>query len=92
MLLTSLSRRTFFSGLLVGIPILALAQRAIIEGKEAVVCESDSVKCPNGHASCKSINAPIVVGNDNREYPDTAQLFGFHLMRCDVCKVLFTRE
>ncbi len=86
------SRRRFFHGFLALLAPAALAQKAIVQRGQAVVCDSDSVKCPNGHESCKSINAPIVVGNGNRDYPDQSQLFDFHLLRCEVCHVLFTRE
>lgn len=68
------------------------AQQAIMEGKKAVVCDSDSVKCPLGHDSCRVIDAPLAIGNDSYQYPDVKQLRDYHVLRCDVCKVLFTRE
>jgi hypothetical protein len=86
------TRRGFVGFIVSLLTVPVVAQRAILEGREAVVCESDSVKCPNGHATCKSINAPVVVGNDLRQNPDVSQLFEYHLMRCEVCHVLFTRE
>jgi hypothetical protein len=92
MLLSGLSRRAFFSKLLIGIPVLAMGQKAVMSGNRAVICDSESVLCPNGHKTCRIIDAPLVVGNDNREYPDQAQLFGFHVLRCSECHVLFTRE
>lgn len=70
----------------------AFGQKAIMEGKQAVVCADDSTKCPLGHTTCRVINKPIVIGNDSREYPDQSQLFDFHLLRCDTCHALFTRE
>ncbi len=85
------TRRTLL-GFLFSLAPAAFAQKAIVQHGQAVVCDSDAVKCPNGHQGCKSINAPIVVGNGNRDYPDQSQLFDFHLMRCEVCHVLFTRE
>lgn len=86
-----MKRRSFIGWLLSAVGV-ATAQKAIMEGKNAVVCDSDSVKCPNGHASCKVINAPLVVGNDNHSYPEESQLFNYHVLRCDQCKVLFTLE
>ena len=85
-----LSRRTFVSSVLIGIP--AVAQKAVLRNGKAVVCDSDSTTCPNGHKTCRTIDAPLVVGNDNRNYPDSAQLFDFHVLRCDTCRVVFTRE
>ena len=68
------------------------AQKAIVQNGQAIVCSTEAVKCPNGHPSCKSINAPLVVGNDDRNYPDQAQLYSYHVLRCETCHVLFTRE
>jgi hypothetical protein len=91
--LSSLSRRAFFSNLLLGIPVIAFGQEAVMEGGKAIVCDSGTATCPNGHKTCRKIDTPIVVGNDNRDYPDIkGQLFDYHMLRCDVCHVLFTRE
>lgn len=91
--LSSLSRRAFFSNLLLGIPAAAFGQKAILEGGKAIVCAEESVTCPAcKKATCPTINAPIMIGNDNRNYPDSSQLFDFHQIRCDNCHVLFTRE
>lgn len=87
-----MKRRSFIGWLLSGVGV-AVAQRGITEKGQAVICDSDSVKCPLCKSqTCKTINAPIVVGNDNRNYPDQSQLFSFHVVRCDICKVLFTLE
>lgn len=85
-------RRSFMSYVVTFFAAMSAPQKAIMQNGQAVVCDSDSLTCPNGHKTCKSINAPVVVGNDNREYPDTAQLFEYHLERCQVCKVAFFRE
>lgn len=91
-----MTRRNWFLKLCAAVPYLGtvalVAQKGIVQNRQAVVCNGDSVKCPNGHATCKSINAPIVVGNDSHISPDTAQLFEYHVLRCEVCKVLFTAE
>lgn len=84
-----MTRRSFLA---YGVGMASAAQNAILEKGKAVVCDGDSVKCPNGHDTCQVINAPIAVGNDSYEYPEVAQLRNYHVLRCDVCKVLFTRE
>jgi hypothetical protein len=72
---------------------MALGQKeAIMEGKQAVVCESKPLKCPNGHDTCAAIDMPIAIGNDRYDYPEVSQLRAYHMLRCDVCHVLFTRE
>lgn len=88
------SRRTFVGRIigLLGLTSFAFGQKAIMEKGKAVVCEGDPVKCPLGHDSCKAIDAPIAVGNDSYQNPDVGQLRDYHVLRCDVCKVLFTRE
>jgi|HubBroStandDraft_4_1064222.scaffolds.fasta_scaffold03927_7 hypothetical protein len=67
-------------------------KEAIMEGKQAVVCDSKPLKCPNGHDTCAAIDLPIAVGNDRYDYPEVSQIRAYHLLRCDVCHVLFTRE
>ena len=87
-----MTRRSLLSALSALIPASLLGQKAIMQNGQAVFCTENAVKCPNGHTTCKVINAPLVVGNDNQSYPDSAQLFSYHVLRCDVCHVLFTRE
>jgi hypothetical protein len=36
-----------------------VGQKGIIEKGKAVVCESDSTTCPNGHKTYTTINAPL---------------------------------
>lgn len=82
-------RRSFLAQVFAFLPA---AQQAIMQGSKAVVCKGDAVTCPNGHKTCPRIDAPVVVGNDSYQYPDVGQLRDYHLLRCDVCHVLFTRE
>jgi hypothetical protein len=65
---------------------------ATMQSGEAVVCPSRSVKCPLGHEGCLEINAPPVVGNAQRDYPDWAQLMSYRMLRCQVCGVLFAEK
>jgi len=86
-------RRSFLAyavGMLAAIP--ALAQKTVIEKGRAVVCDGEAVTCPLGHKTCDTINAHLAIGNENRNYPETAVLFDYRMIRCDVCHVLFTRE
>ena len=84
-------RRTFLTAF--GMIGTIFAQKAIMKSDgQAIVCESDAIKCPLGHATCKVINAPIAIGNDSYQNPDVQQLTNYHLLRCDTCHVLFTRE
>ena len=85
-------RRRFLTHLLAFIPAAAAAQQAIMQGSKAVVCDGDAVTCPNGHKTCRKIDAPIAIGNDSYQNPECVQLRDYHLLRCDVCHVLFTRE
>jgi hypothetical protein len=78
--------------MLAAIGASAQDKNAIIEKGNAVVCHTDVVKCPLGHDSCTVINAPLAVGNDSYQNPEVGQLTAFHVLRCDVCHVLFTRE
>lgn len=88
-----MKRRSFLS---YGVGMLAastaVAQKGIMQDGKAVVCSGESLLCPNGHKTCAFIDAPIVVGNDSHISPDMAQLFDYHVMRCQTCHVLFTRE
>jgi len=89
-----ISRRVFFSKLVFGIPA-AVAQQAIMQNGKAIVCEGEAVTCPAcKQKTCKVIDAPIVVGNDLRQNPDVAQLFDYHILRCDNpnCHAAFFRE
>lgn len=71
------------------IPTSLLAQRGTMQKGQAVVCSGESLKCPLGHETCSNINAPLVVGNGNKEYPDVGQLFEQKVHKCDQCGVLF---
>lgn len=85
-------RRSFLAcavGMLASVPMFG--QKAIMENGQAVICKEDSsIKCPLRHATCKRVNAPLVVGNGNREYPDMAQLYELPVYACDICGMLFT--
>lgn len=85
-------RRNFLFRFLAAVSATAFAQTAVMQKGKAVVCENESVKCPNGHETCKTIDAPLAIGNDNYQNPDCVPLRAYHLLRCDVCHVLFTRE
>ena len=93
-LLSGITRRALFSKLLIGIGAMAAAQKAILEDGKAVICKGgDSVICPACHQkTCKIIDAPIVVGNDSHDYPDSSQLFDYHILRCELCHAAFFRE
>jgi hypothetical protein len=86
--------RRSFVGILLGLVGAASAQKAIIAPNgHAVICGDESVTCPVcKQKTCKVINAPIVVGNDNHNYPDQSQLFDYHILRCDNCLAAFFRE
>lgn len=84
-------RRSFLS---FAVGMLSIpAQRAIIEKGKAVICESDSLICPVcKEKTCPKIDAPIVVGSGSYQNPDVQALNDFHVIRCDNCHALFTRE
>lgn len=88
-----LGRRSFLAyavGMMAG-PLLA--QRAELQNGKAIVCDDEVLTCPNQHKTCRNIDAPLVVGSDrNLDSPDIAELHNYHLERCNVCHVLFTRE
>lgn len=92
--MSQVTRRSFISWASVLFAALpALAQKpTVMEKGKAVVCDNDATKCPLGHDTCTTINAPVVVGNDSYQNPDVGQLRDYHLLRCDVCHMLFTRE
>lgn len=85
-------RRSFLSYAVGMLASIAGAQKTVMEKGQAVVCDGTTLKCPNGHMTCPTINATMAIGNDNRNYPETAVLFDYHIVRCDVCHVLFTKE
>ena len=87
-----MNRRKVFSAIGIFLSGLAFAQSASLKDKKAIVCSGSTVKCPNNHETCREIDAPIVVGNGNREYPDTGQLFDVKVLRCQQCGVLFTEH
>ena len=86
-----LTRRALV-GFLFGLSGIAVAQKAIMEGKKAVVCDGEAVKCPLQHETCRVIDAPLVVGNDRRDYPENSQLFDYRVLVCDQCGILFTQK
>lgn len=87
------TRRSFLAYGAGMIAVPALAQKAYVKPDgQGVVCQENTVKCPNGHQTCKIINLPLAVGNDSYEYPDIQQLRSYHVLRCDTCRVLFTAE
>lgn len=72
--------------------IAAAQQVAVMEKGKAVVCDPgvQIVECPFGHKTCKKVDAPLAIGNDNRSYPDTAQLFDYRISVCDVCGIVWS--
>lgn len=91
-----MGRRTFLSymsGMVAVVTGPAAAQRAILEGSKTVVCSDQPLTCPVcKQKTCPTINATLMVGNDNHEYPDSSQLFDYHIVRCDNCHAAFFRE
>ncbi|HVN19415.1 MAG TPA: hypothetical protein VMU05_11595 [Dongiaceae bacterium] len=88
-----MNRRRFLSRAIAMVATPVAAQKAILEKGQAKICDDNgSFTCPNGHKTCASINAPPAVGSDAYQIEDVAALKSFHMMRCEVCHVLFTRE
>lgn len=87
-----MKRRSFIGWLLSGVGVAVAQQKTAMEKGQAVVCEAQVLRCPLNHETCSSINATMVVGNENRSYPDSNVLFDYHFERCEVCHILFTRE
>jgi hypothetical protein len=91
---STINTRRSFLGFAVGMvagPLLA--QKAILEKGQAITCDSDSILCPVCKVkTCPTINSTLAIGNENRNYPEVNPLFDFHVVRCDMCHVLFTRE
>jgi hypothetical protein len=88
----NLSRRTLLKSFL---PSLLLGQYAATkkDGSVHVCAENTStVKCPQGHETCRNINAPLVVGNGDYNYPNWAQLTTYKLLWCDTCGALFAEH
>lgn len=90
-----MGRRTFLwygSGMMaVAQEMWAKPQQAILEKGRAKVCDTEVVKCPLGHETCKKIDAPIAVGNDSYQYPEVAQIQALKLLMCEQCGVLFVK-
>jgi hypothetical protein len=70
----------------------ASAQTAIMEKKQAVVCDSGSTKCPLGHDTCYQINLPIAVGQGTYQNPEVAALNGKIILECDQCHIAFFKS
>ena len=95
-------RRSFLSyavGMLAAVGVTSAQEetgheKAILQKDgRAVVCPDDSILCPVCKTkTCSTINATMVIGNENRSYPESSVLFEFHIVRCSICHVLFTRE
>lgn len=68
-----------------------LQKESVMEGNKAVVCDNGSTKCPLGHATCREIDMPLAVGNDNYQYPDCTQIREYHVYCCDQCGILFSK-
>lgn len=88
-----LLRRSFLSyGVAMISSLLATPQTAVLKGEKAIACDGAITTCPNGHKTCRNIDMPIVIGNDNRNYPEPRQLFDYRLMCCTSCSVLFVEK
>lgn len=88
-----MKRRNFLVNIFAFLPAMAIAQSAIMEGDKAVSCENGSVICPVcKKPTCRKIDAPLAIGNDSYQNPECQQLRDYHILRCDLCHVLFTRE
>jgi hypothetical protein len=87
------TRRAFltrFGAAFTAVTGVALAQKGITENGKAVVCKEDSVTCPVcKQKTCRLLDAPVVVGNNSREYPDQAQMYEFKILCCENCRAAF---
>ncbi len=94
MLLSGLTRRAFFSSLLVGVAGIAAAQKASLQNGKVVVCAENksTARCPQGHEVCREIDAKLVVGNGDRDYPNWAQVNEFTMLWCPQCHALFAEK
>lgn len=72
--------------------IFAPAQTAVLKGEKAIACQGSTTTCPNGHKTCRNIDMPVVIGNDNRSYPDWSQLMEYRFLACSVCSVAFVEK
>lgn len=86
-------RRSFVTGILAALLThKAVPQKAAVtpEGKVKVCPPNVStVTCPQGHQTCRKIDAAIVVGNGDTNYPNWAQVPNSKLLMCETCSVLF---
>lgn len=86
-------RRSFLAYAVGMLSAVGVAQsddhKTVMEKGKAVVCEGSTFKCGAcGKDSCSTINAPMVIGNENRNYPEPAVLFQYRFVVCDNCGVL----
>jgi len=72
--------------------LFAKPQQGVLINGKAKQCDGNPITCPNGHQTCKEINAPIAVGNDSYQNPETFQLKDFTVLWCEQCGVLFARK
>jgi hypothetical protein len=89
-----IGRRTFlwYGAGMMSVAISASAQeKGIVENGKTVICnDNGSIMCPVcKHLTCKTLNAPVVLGNNNREYPDQSQMYDYKLICCDNCRAAF---
>lgn len=68
------------------------AQSAVMKGEKAISCDGVTTVCPNGHKTCRNIDMPMAIGNENRSYPETHVLFDYKVMFCTSCSVLFVEK
>lgn len=94
-----MNRRTFVSffsgvvGLFAGSALAQEAKTSVMEKGKAVTCETTgSTKCPLGHETCYTIDAPLAVGTGSYQNPDVGQLNSKIELECDVCHVLFIKQ
>lgn len=92
-----MTRRGFFRSLFAVLPSLTLAnaQKKALEDRsgKAVVCENGtSAKCPQGHETCRYIDAALVVGNGSTDYPEWGQLNNYRMLWCMTCGSLFAEK
>ena len=68
-------------------------KKSVMEGGKAIQCDGDTFVCGAcGKESCRTIDAHMAVGNENRSYPETSVLFDFRFIACDNCNVLSIRK
>lgn len=86
-----MNRRSFLALLIPG-AVFAQVPGSIMKGEKAVVCQGATTTCPNGHKTCRNIDAPPAIGNDNRDYPEISRLMEYREMACSQCGVLFVER